>query len=177
MVVLYTNVYILVFLVRHNTAAGGSHFGFWYNMSVNPGGPSFTESVWPRKIPLGEFRNNTAHSFGRYGLWIFPTYDPAVGGRCSGKTPAPAQFHSLLAYSNLKGFEVTEGGDIQVFNFTVLDNIEAGLEFTLVDAAWGQNQGPLVKDSLIVGHSAISAHGMEPNLSGISTIQRRASVN
>lgn len=125
-------------------------------MPTHPGGPSFTTSICPRQVPLGEFRNNTAHSFGRYGLWIFPTFFPVIGGQCAGGTPEPAQFDSLLSYNNLKGFEVTEGGAIQVINFIVLDNIEAGLEFTVLDAQWGQEKGPLVKDSLIVGHSDIS---------------------
>ena len=36
-----------------------------------------------------------------------------------------------------------------------MDNKEAGIEFTQVKAPWGDN-GPLVKDSLVVGHSAVS---------------------
>ena len=34
--------------VRHNAAAGGSHFGFWYQMFLHPDGPSFTKDVCPR---------------------------------------------------------------------------------------------------------------------------------
>ena len=34
--------------VSHNAAAGGSHFGFWYQMFHHPEGPSFTTTVCPR---------------------------------------------------------------------------------------------------------------------------------
>lgn len=77
------------------------------------------------------------------------------GGGCGSTVSAPAKFYTLLAYNNLKGFELTNGGAIQTINFTVLDNKEAGLEFTKVDAPWGES-GPLVKDSIVVGHSAVS---------------------
>lgn len=87
-------------------------------------------------------------------MWIFKDYFPARGGGCSG-TSEPATFYNFLAYNNLKGFEVTNGGAIQTVNFTVLDNSEAGLEFTKVAGPWG-HQGPLVKDCLVVGHSAVS---------------------
>lgn len=77
------------------------------------------------------------------------------GGSCGSSVSEPAKFFTLLAYNNLKGFEVTSGGAIQTINFTVIDNTEAGLEFTNLIAPWGEN-GPLVKDSLVVGHSAVS---------------------
>lgn len=91
----------------------------------------------------------------RYGVWIFQDYFPMKGGACNSKVSEPAKFYTLLAYNNLKGFELTNGGAIQTINFTVIDNKEAGIEFTQVNAPWGEN-GPLVKDSLIMGHSAVS---------------------
>ena len=39
--------------VRHNAAAGGSHFGFWYQMFLHPDGPSFTKAVCPRLVVFG----------------------------------------------------------------------------------------------------------------------------
>eukprot|EP00731_Ephydatia_muelleri_P028251 Em0019g1124a len=39
--------------VRRNAAAGGTHFGYWYRLPVNPTGPSATPLVCPRGIPLG----------------------------------------------------------------------------------------------------------------------------
>lgn len=91
----------------------------------------------------------------RYGVWIFRDYFPKRGGGCDSTVSEPAKFYTLLAYNNLKGFELTNGGAIQTINFTVIDNKEAGIEFTQVKAPWG-DKGPLVKDSLVVGHSAVS---------------------
>lgn len=92
------------------------------------------------------------------------------GGSCDSSIPEPAKFFTLLAYNNLKGFEVTSGGAIQTINFTVIDNSEAGLEFTDLNAPWGDN-GPLVKDSLVVGHSAVSEGPSACTLGGIVTPQ------
>lgn len=114
-------------------------------MPRHPGGPSYTPDVWPRTAPLGEFHNNTAHSFGRYGLWLFPTYIP---------NNTPAQFKDFIAYNNLKGFELTEVGQVECVNCTMLDNEEAGFEVTHVRGNWWQ--GSVIRDSLVVAYSAIS---------------------
>lgn len=34
--------------VSHNAAAGGSHFGFWYQMFVHPEGPNYDKNICPR---------------------------------------------------------------------------------------------------------------------------------
>ena len=34
--------------VSHNAAAGGSHFGYWYQMFEIPTGPNFDSGVCPR---------------------------------------------------------------------------------------------------------------------------------
>ncbi|XP_048585401.1 fibrocystin-L isoform X2 [Nematostella vectensis] len=143
--------------VRHNAAAGGSHFGFWYNMPIHPGGPSYTPTVWPRTTPLGEFRNNTAHSFGRYGLWIFPTYIPLASPQASLDSTSPARFYELTAYNNLKGYEATKVGAVQAIDFALLDNKEAGFEVTEVVSPWGVARGGAILDSIVVGYSGISA--------------------
>lgn len=94
--------------IRHNHAAGGTHFGFWYRMHEKPDGPSFDASKCekPDEDPLGEFRNNTAHSQGWFALWIFTNYFPTVGGGCEGSTDSvTAVFEGLSAWRNEKGEE------------------------------------------------------------------------
>ena len=68
--------------VRHNHAVGSSHFGFWYNPPANPTGPSFTMSYCPNREVFGEFFNNTAHTIGTYGMWIFEDYKATMDGQC-----------------------------------------------------------------------------------------------
>lgn len=135
-------------IVRRNAAAGGTHFGFWYRLPLNPEGPSFTASVLPRGLPLGEFADNSAHSFGWYGLWIFRRYHPSV----------VAHYDRFLAWRNDKGVEFEQVGLVQLRDSIMMDNTLAGVEITDVDADWsGENDdGPLVKDSLIVGYSDVS---------------------
>lgn len=53
-------------ILRHNAAAGGTHFGFWYRMHEHPDGPSFDPNICQKRVPLGQFYNNTVHSQGWY---------------------------------------------------------------------------------------------------------------
>ena len=99
-----------------------------------------------------EFRNNTAHSFGRYGLWIFPIYHPKKGGSCKATEAEPAVFHSLLAWNCMRGAEVGIGGAVQFVENVVLDNDLAGIEVIVASSPWG---GAMVRDSLVVGHSEL----------------------
>ena len=141
--------------VRRNAAAGGTHFGYWYRLPVNPTGPSATPLVCPRGIPLGEFSNNSAHSFGWYGLWVYPNYHPQVGGGCATNDPQPAYFDSLLSWHNNQGAELTEVGALQLRNSVLLDNNLVGLTVIRVNARWGV-QSAALQGTLIVGQSNIT---------------------
>ena len=144
-------------IVRRNAAAGGTHFGFWYRLPQNPTGPSFTTSVLPRRLPLGEFTDNSAHSFGWYGLWVFPVYTPDI----------PAEFKNFLSWRNERGVEFADSGALRLHNSSLLDNEEAGFESTAIESTeWG---GPLVKDLLIVGHSDVTADESFCTTAGIKT--------
>ena len=145
-------------ILRRNAAAGGTHFGFWYRLPEHPTGPSYTSTVCPRKIPVLQFENNTAHSFGWYGLWVFKEYYPTLTGSCNDNTPAPARFDRFFAWRNDRGVEFSEVGSVQLRDSVLMDNVVAGVEVTEVESVWDEVDGPLVSDTLIVGQSEISAN-------------------
>ncbi|XP_072034167.1 fibrocystin-L-like [Amphiura filiformis] len=153
-------------IVRHNAAAGCSHFGFWYNAPEHPGGPSSTNTICPRNIPVLEFRNNTAHSSGWYGLWIFPEYHPKEGGGCNSLESAPAKFNTLAAWHVERGAEAVKVGAIQFHNFLISDATAAGLEYQTTWNAWGVN-GPLIKDSVVIAHSDIAVSDTSCTVAGV----------
>ncbi|XP_066278772.1 fibrocystin-L-like [Branchiostoma lanceolatum] len=139
-------------IIRHNHAAGGTHFGFWYRMHGHPGGPSFTNSICPDKVPVGEFYNNTVHSQGWFGIWIFQNYFPTENGACSGR-PVPAKFYSLTSWNNEKGAEWVNCGAIQFIDFVMANNEKAGIEMKMVGGTeWGEERGALIKDGFMIGH-------------------------
>lgn len=143
-------------IVRRNAAAGGTHFGFWYRLPEHPVGPSFTTSFCPRKQRVLEFSGNTAHSFGWYGLWVFRQYFPSLEGRCGDSDHAPSYFDNFFSWRNDRGVEFAEVGALQLRNSVMLDNRLAGVEVTEIESIWSEEMGPLISDTLIVGHSAIS---------------------
>ncbi|XP_077870118.1 fibrocystin-L-like [Saccoglossus kowalevskii] len=154
-------------IVRHNAAAGSTHFGFWYKMLAHPDGPSFTSTICPRNIPVKEFKNNTAHSLGWYGLWVFPEYTPMEGGTCSSKTPTLSHFYDLTSWNNEQGAEVVHSGPVQLHEFVVFNNDKAGI--VMGEVSGGYVDGPMVKDSVVIGHSSIINASASCTIAGIKT--------
>ncbi|XP_054620387.1 fibrocystin-L-like isoform X2 [Dunckerocampus dactyliophorus] len=152
-------------IIRHNTAAGGTHFGFWYRMHEHPDGPSYDPNICQKKVPLGEFFNNTVHSQGWFGLWIFQDFFPMEGGGCRSKTPEPAVFRSLTTWNCEKGAEWVNVGAVQFTNFVMVNNQKAGIECKRIIqstvASFGPDGGAGVFNSTIVGH--LDALGLGDN--------------
>ncbi|XP_063113704.1 fibrocystin-L isoform X1 [Cavia porcellus] len=142
--------------IRHNAAAGGTHFGFWYRMNNHPDGPSYDRNICQKRVPLGEFFNNTVHSQGWFGLWIFEEYFPMETGSCTSTVPLPAVFNSLTTWNCQKGAEWVNGGALQFHNFVMVNNHEAGIETKRILApyvgGWGETSGAVIKNAKIVGH-------------------------
>jgi hypothetical protein len=59
-----------------NHIAGGARYGIWYDLQKNSIGPSASSAICPIHQKLGEFRDNVAHSVGRYGLRLFHEHYP-----------------------------------------------------------------------------------------------------
>ncbi|XP_070248855.1 fibrocystin-L [Myotis yumanensis] len=150
--------------IRHNAAAGGTHFGFWYRMNDHPDGPSYDRNICQKRIPLGEFFNNTVHSQGWFGIWIFEEYFPMQTGSCTSTVPVPAIFNSLTTWNCQKGAEWVNGGALQFHNFVMVNNYESGIETKRILGAytggWGETNGAVIKNAKIVGH--LDELGMGP---------------
>ncbi|XP_057684607.1 fibrocystin-L-like [Corythoichthys intestinalis] len=143
-------------IIRHNHAAGGTHFGFWYRMHEHPDGPSYDPNICQKRVPLGEFNNNTVHSQGWFGIWIFQDYFPMKDGECRSNTPEPAVFRGLTTWNCEKGAEWVNGGALQFVEFVMVNNEKAGID-TKIILPWavtrfGQEGGAGVFNSTIVGH-------------------------
>ena len=139
-------------IVRHNHVAGGTHFGFWYRMLKHPQGPSYTPDICPQNVPLGEFYNNTVHSVGWYGLWVFEFYTPKVGGKCGWGEPVPAVFKNLTTWNSFRGAEWVEAYPMQFQGFVLANNFMAGVEhyFNKGTAPQYTEDGAMVKDTVII---------------------------
>lgn len=157
----------------HNAVAGGTHFGFWYRLLDNSDGPSFSSSYCPKKIPMGVFFNNTVHSCGRFGLWIFPGYTPSVSGSCSDQRPSTAVFQKFTSYMCDKGAEWDQSSSIHFIEFIVYDHYTSGMttqtnhfheEYNTPYQSTFYNliTGPLVADSVVIGNSSLNPANNTP---------------
>uniref|UniRef100_A0A4W4EJY7 Polycystic kidney and hepatic disease 1 (autosomal recessive)-like 1 n=1 Tax=Electrophorus electricus TaxID=8005 RepID=A0A4W4EJY7_ELEEL len=142
--------------IRHNAAAGGTHFGYWYRMHGHPDGMSYDYSICQKMVPLGEFFNNSVHSQGWFGLWIFQEYYPQQGGACGWATPVPAVFCRLTSWNNQKGAEWVNVGAVQFQEFLVVNNEVAGVETKRIIqqyvSGWDLQGGAALVNSTFVGH-------------------------
>jgi hypothetical protein len=143
-------------VVRNNVAAGSEGIGFWYALPEHPTGLSESDSIWPRRTPLGAFDGNVAHSNGDVGLnvdhgprpnghteatWYAPVVDPSD----EDSDPVVADFSDLTAYYNRDRGVWLRGSDHVVSGAVLADN-RSGATFASSDS-W-------LVDSLVVGETA-----------------------
>ena len=98
--------------LRDNVAAGSPSYGFWYALPNHSRYEAYDENVCPDNAPLGQFKNNRAHSNGLGGLWIsddyIPKTYPCLSQTYSGDPNDPypsnplniAEFEQFTAYKN-----------------------------------------------------------------------------
>ena len=158
----------------NNHAAGSVSYGFWFNLPVNPTGPSQDTSICPQFDQLGEFNGNVAHSNGGDGLRIFnrftPTDNPcgALGtnahsykGQPSSNIASPVDtyFRNFTAYKNRnRGVFAYELGALKFVDIKAADNLAAGVEFSITSVGpWlSETDDYHLMDSLIVGYSSFA---------------------
>ncbi|XP_053372849.1 fibrocystin-L-like [Mercenaria mercenaria] len=133
-------------VLQHNAVAGGSHYGYWYKIRNQPRGMSFRKRVRPSQIPLGIFNNNSAHSFRRYGLWIFKDYFPL------NSNIETTRFEGFISWNNEKGVVVVNSSPMHFINFVFVQNKLAGYEGNLFhDMPYYANDSTTFKDGLVAG--------------------------
>ena len=167
--------------MEHNAVAGGTHFGYWYRMLRTPDGPSF--AMYPNFCPFrqqfGRFFNNSVHSVGRFGVWIFPEYAPTVAGSCWGDSPIQGVFDGLIAWNNHKGYEWVMSSSLQLRNAVVYDNADTGIrcvtainhqainQANLRTTFYNENTGSSVINSIIIGDSGVRGTPIVPGEGGL----------
>ncbi|CAF3664415.1 unnamed protein product [Rotaria sordida] len=168
-------------IVVNNAVAGGTHFGYWYRMLRTPDGPSF--AMYPNYCPyrqsFGRFFNNSVHSVGRFGVWIFPEYSPTIAGNCWNDAPYQAIFDRLTSWKNSRGFEWVMSSSIQIRNAIVFDNADTGLRCVtainhqatnlpnLRATFYNENKGSSVINSIVIGDSGVSGNPIVPTEGGL----------
>ena len=167
-----------------NRAVGSSHFGFWFNPPDEATGPSAKDPKYQnfcvKNRPLGGFYNNTAHSMGGYGFWVFKDLYPNQSGECGdntikamkfGKVPEvdpvtsnPIENRDLVvgffAWHCTRGAEITTGGAMHFTNFVVANNWISGLAWReskirnsiMPGNELQEDQASMYKRSIVIGH-------------------------
>ncbi len=152
---------------RENVAAGSDVTGFWLSLPEHPNGQfegtEISETVWPRRTALREFKDNVAHSnydgfmfdrninanntFGVTGNAHMPKEDPEDP---SSRT-LESHFENLTSYKNRNG-GIWGRGEMHVFrNVKVADN---AMGFTHASGSLGRDPfTSMVVDSLFVGET------------------------
>ncbi|CAM4768886.1 unnamed protein product [Rotaria magnacalcarata] len=136
-------------VVINNAVAGGTHFGYWYRMLQTPDGPSFATypNYCPYRPPFGRFFNNTlvdVHGVGRFGVWIFPEYSPAVVGSCWNDASYQAiQIRNAIIFDN---------DDAGLRCVTAIDHQETNLP-NLRRTFYNENIGSSIINSTVIGDS------------------------
>jgi len=131
-------------------------------------GPSANINICSRNARVGEFRNNSAHSCGRYGLRIFHNMvprefpcrpivrdfknetDPYHANR-----PITANFNNFTSWKTGRNGAIAEKvGVVKFNNFKVADHILAGIEFEIAHEFYlGDIETAGIFDSLVIGRS------------------------
>ncbi|CAM4971603.1 unnamed protein product [Rotaria socialis] len=158
--------------VEYNAVAGSTHYGYWYRLLNTADGASLTQypSYEPYKQPFGHFYNNSVHSSGRFGVWIYPQYSPNN----------PAFFDGLISWKNNKGFEWVMSSRIQIRNALTFDNLDTGIScVTAINyqeisipgynnrISCGVDYDSSVTNSVIIGDSGISFNPIIPSTAGL----------
>lgn len=136
-------------LVAHNSVGGSTHFGIWYRMNPHPEDTSYDPNVCPDLQSFGTYTNNTVHSCGWFGLWVFENYFPHAGESCDKEIGTVAKFTDSYYWRLDKGIEFFETGAMQAINSVIAETKHAGLEWKRVwNTQWGEDGAMIVNTTI-----------------------------
>ena len=149
-------------ILRNNAAAGSDRYSYWYDLQETAIGPSFDVNVCPEFQKLGEFKDNVAHSNGRYGLRLFHNHIPRER-QCDPinydkddpnyNPPIIALYENLISYKNKRNCAIVErAGAVHWKNFKCADNLEVGMEMSRTDDNMQDGHAKII-GGLMVGKS------------------------
>ena len=141
-------------MMRGNAAAGSTGFGFWFALPATPTGLSAGQPDAPRRTPLGEFKDNVAHSNRNPGLNVddgptangtteVTSYAPREGAAAAGAL-VTATFQNFTAYKNSGRGVWLRGANLRLDGAVLADNM-IGATFAASET-WIQN-------AVVVGES------------------------
>lgn len=142
---------------RGNVAAGSQSFGFWFAMPKHPTGLSKTDEIWPRRMPLGSFHGNIAHSNDNAGLFVdgdgsdeefnfTPRKNPVPPEEGQEDSPpVPTAFTDFTAYKNRSHGIWLRGEYLRIRNAKLADNA-IGATFASTET--------FIEDSIVIGETA-----------------------
>ena len=147
----------------NNHAAGSDRYGFWYDLQDHAMGPSANINICSKNARVGEFRNNSAHSNGRYGLRIFHNMvprefpcKPIVRDFTNETHPYEANkpivglFNGFTGWKNNRNGAICErAGVIKFQDFKVADNLLAGIEFEFAHEFYGAEYAGVYNSTII----------------------------
>ena len=157
-----------------NHCSGAMRYGFWYDLQEHAMGPSSNPNICPTGERLGVFRDNVAHSVGRYGLRIFhkhiPRTDPCGAiskaidvSKDTAETdyetkafednePVEALYENFIGYKAGRAAVIAEEiGFVTFRNITTADNVESGIQITIPGLA--KTEQGMVDGAFVVGES------------------------
>ena len=133
----------------------------------------------PEKAPLGQFKDNVAHSNGIFGVYLFHshwprtypcqsmTYDATDPANPYPDNPAVlAQYENLVAFKNGEsGMFAHEIGAVQIVNPKVADHPQAGVE--VHDTWWAGTGYQKTIGGLFIGRSSNDNGEIDTHVYGI----------
>jgi len=149
-----------------NHAAGSDRYGFWYDLQDHAMGPSANINICSKNAKFGAYKNNTAHSNGRYGLRLFHDLVPRkypckpivrdynnLTDPYHKNPPLIANFYDFTGWKNNRDGAITNKvGAVKFNRFKVADNREAGIQFEMTHEFYGGEYAG-VFDSLVIGRT------------------------